>query len=71
MLRHARRLPVVDHVQDFHCLENFSRAADVIRVWMRGDEIVELLHVVALQRFDDGLAFRGVARVDEHVLSGR
>ena len=38
---------------------------------MRGDEIVELLHVITLQRFDDGLAFRGVARVDEHGLAGR
>src|ERR1041384_5284945 len=60
-LRNTRRVPVINHVQNFYCLENFSRATKMIRVWMRGDEIVELLHVVTLQRFDDGLAFRCVA----------
>src|SRR5689334_3981010 len=38
---------------------------------MRGNEVIDLLNVVALQRVDDGFALRRVARVDEHRLAGR
>ena len=33
---------------------------------MRGDEVVELLNVVTLQRVDDDLAFHRIAGIDEH-----
>ncbi len=33
---------------------------------MRGDEIVELLNVITLQRFNHGFAFSRIAGVDEH-----
>src|SRR5689334_6432190 len=69
--RDARQLSVINHVQNFHRFKDFSRAANVIWMRMRRDEVVELLHVVAPECVNDGLAFGRVSRVDEHRLAGR
>src|SRR6185295_9477575 len=44
----------------------FRGAAHVIRMRMRGDEVVDLLHVVTLQRFDNSFAFGCVTGVDQY-----
>ena len=69
--RHTRLQAVIDHVENFDCLENFRRAAEVVRMRMCGDEVVELLDVVALQRFDNCFALRRVSGIDEHMLARR
>ena len=64
-------MPVVDYIQNFDCFEHLGRTADVIRMRMRRDEIVELLNVMTLQRFDNSLPSARVARVDEHRFARR
>ena len=64
-------MTVIDHVENFDCFENFGRAAEVIRMRVSGDEVVELLDVVALQGLDNHLALCRIAGIDEHGLARR
>ena len=47
----------------------FISGANVIRVRMRRDEVVELLNFVTLQRFEHDFAFAGIACVDQNGLT--
>src|ERR1044072_9490654 len=64
-------MSIVDHVQDFYGLEDFSSAANMIGLRMSGDEVVELLDVVPLECFDNSLSLGCVARVEQHGFAGR
>src|SRR5690242_14911139 len=48
----ARQLSVVNHIQNFDRFEDFGHTADVIRMRMSCDEIIELLNVVAFECLD-------------------
>ena len=56
---------VINNIQNFRYFEDFVGAANVIRMRMRGDEIIELLHVVALQRIENNFAFACITSINQ------
>ena len=70
-VRHGfgRRKIVPQNICDFEVVEDFGRAADVVRMHVRGYEVINLLHVVALERINHILAVLLVAGVYQHNLA--
>src|SRR6184192_4387651 len=62
---------VIDYCPNFHCGQNFIRAADVIRMRLSRDEVVETLNLVALQRIEHYFALAGVAGINQSSFAGR
>src|SRR4030095_7643578 len=70
-LRYLRTKPVIENVEHLRCFDNFVGAADMIRMGMRGNKIIKLLHVVALERVEHHFAFASIARVYQYRLAAR
>ncbi len=62
--------PVVDHGAYFDAVQYFVRAANVIGVGVRRDEIIQTLDFVTLQSLEDAFAFPGVAGIDQDRFPG-
>ena len=54
---------------DFRGLNHFVCATNMIRMRMRADKIIQLLNVVALQGFENGLSFAGVSGINQYRLA--
>jgi formylglycine-generating enzyme required for sulfatase activity len=61
---------VVENIEDLRAFKHFVGASDVIRVRVGSDEVIDLLHLVTLQRLEDNFSFAGVAGVNQDSRTG-
>ena len=57
---------VPQNVCEFEVIKDDACAAYVVRVSVRGNEVIDLLNSVTLERVHDSLAVLLIARVNEH-----
>src|SRR5438105_2355424 len=62
---------VIDYCSNFNSLQNFIRAADVIRMWLSRDEVVETLNLVTLQGIEYDFALASVPGINQSSFAGR
>ena len=62
----GRRKIVPQDVCDFEVTEDYACAAYVVRVSVRGYEVINLLNSIALERVQNRLTVLLIARVNEH-----